>query len=205
MSAVVDRPRRRNAASTARKLLEAARLRFAREGFDGTSIRDIAGDVGVDQALVIRYFGSKEKLFAAACPQEPKTYGIFSGPKDEVAERLLDWLTAIEGGSGDSQFVGLLQASHDDAGTRLLRARIERFTAQLAGTMEGPSRELRADLITAWLLGIAMMSRIARRPSLENKSAADLAPYLLPTLRILATSRIHGHDRTIEIDHPLHS
>lgn len=205
MSAAVDGGRRRNAATTARRLLEAARARFAREGFDRTSIRDIAGDAGVDQALVIRYFGSKEKLFAAACPAEPKTYGIFAGPKDEVPERLLDWLTAIEGGSGDSQFVGLLQSGDDDAATRLLRARLERFTAQLAATMEGPTRELRADLITAWLLGIAVMSRIARRPSLENKTAAELAPYLLPTLRILATSRIHGHDRSIEIDHPLHS
>ena len=68
----VSQPRRRNAAATTRELLEAAQLRFARDGFDRTSIRDIAADVGVDQSLVIRYFGSKERLFAAAMQRKER-------------------------------------------------------------------------------------------------------------------------------------
>lgn len=182
-------PRRRNAAATARKLLEAARMRFARHGFGGTSVREIAADAGVDQALVIRYFGSKEKLFAMACPAEPKTYGVFSGPNDELAERLLDWLVSIEAADGEGQFVTLLRSSSDEAGTNLLRQRLENFTRQLAESIDGPHAELRADLIASWILGIAMMSRIARRPALQGATATELAPHVLPAIGALVSSR----------------
>ena len=189
MSTAADAPRRRNAAATARKLLEAARIRFARDGFERTSVRDIAADACVDQALVIRYFGSKEKLFAMACSAEPKTYGVFSGPKEELAERLLDWVVSIEGAEGEGQFVTLLRSSSDEAGTKLLRQRIDKFTRQLVEGIEGPNAELRADLIAAWLLGIAMMNRIARRPSMQNATAKDLGPFVLPALASLAGRR----------------
>ena len=46
--------RPRNAAQTRADILSAARRRFATEGFDRTTLRAIAADVGVDAALVIR-------------------------------------------------------------------------------------------------------------------------------------------------------
>lgn len=53
--------RRRNASQTRADILSAARRRFAAEGYEGTTLRAIAADVGVDAALVIRYFGSKHQ------------------------------------------------------------------------------------------------------------------------------------------------
>ena len=58
--------RPRDAAQTRADILAAARRRFAAEGFERTTLRAIAADVGVDAALVIRYFGSKQDLFATA-------------------------------------------------------------------------------------------------------------------------------------------
>ena len=58
--------RPRNATGTRADILAAARARFGTDGFDRTTLRAIAADVGVDAALVIRYFGSKQDLFAAA-------------------------------------------------------------------------------------------------------------------------------------------
>ena len=60
----VTRPR--NAAQTRADILSAARRRFGSEGYERTTLRAVAADVGVDAALVIRYFGSKQDLFAAA-------------------------------------------------------------------------------------------------------------------------------------------
>ena len=54
--------RPRNAAQTRADILSAARRRFATEGFEPTTLRSIAADVGVDAALVTRYFGSKQRL-----------------------------------------------------------------------------------------------------------------------------------------------
>ena len=44
----------------------AARSRFGDYGYDGATIRGIAADAGVDAALVHHFFGTKERLFAAA-------------------------------------------------------------------------------------------------------------------------------------------
>ena len=59
-------PRARNANQTRADILAAARLRFGSEGYERTTLRAVAADVGVDPALVIRYFGSKQDLFAEA-------------------------------------------------------------------------------------------------------------------------------------------
>jgi len=46
-------------------ILQVAEALFADKGFDGTSVRDIAGQAGVNLAMISYYFGSKEKLMAA--------------------------------------------------------------------------------------------------------------------------------------------
>ena len=48
------------------RILDAARHRFAEHGLDGTSMRDVAADAGVDPALIHHYFGTKQRLFIAA-------------------------------------------------------------------------------------------------------------------------------------------
>src|SRR5690349_10339198 len=58
--------RARNADATRADILSAARARFGTDGYERTTLRAVAADVGVDAALVIRYFGSKQDLFAAA-------------------------------------------------------------------------------------------------------------------------------------------
>lgn len=47
------------------QLLEVAERLFSKKGFDGTSVRDIAEEAGVNTAMISYYFGSKEKLMEA--------------------------------------------------------------------------------------------------------------------------------------------
>ena len=61
-----DSPRPRNAAATREAILDSAIRNFARAGYDGVGVREIAGDAGVTAMLVNRYFGSKEQLFIEA-------------------------------------------------------------------------------------------------------------------------------------------
>ena len=44
-------------------ILAAARRQFAAQGYDRTSMRGIAAEAGVDQALVAHFFGAKQRLF----------------------------------------------------------------------------------------------------------------------------------------------
>jgi AcrR family transcriptional regulator len=47
------------------QIMEAAEVLFAEQGFNGTSVRDIAEKANVNLAMISYYFGSKEKLLEA--------------------------------------------------------------------------------------------------------------------------------------------
>ena len=47
------------------QLIETAERLFSKKGFDGTSVRDIAEEAGINVAMISYYFGSKEKLMEA--------------------------------------------------------------------------------------------------------------------------------------------
>jgi AcrR family transcriptional regulator len=47
------------------QIIETAEKLFATKGYNGTSVRDIAEDAGVNLAMISYYFGSKEKLMQA--------------------------------------------------------------------------------------------------------------------------------------------
>ncbi|BBD41146.1 TetR family transcriptional regulator (plasmid) [Aminobacter sp. Y103A] len=47
-------------------ILEAARELFMEFGYQAATVRDVAHRASIDPAMVIRYFGSKEELFARA-------------------------------------------------------------------------------------------------------------------------------------------
>jgi len=51
-------------------IIESAQKLFAENGFDGTSVRDIAQEAGINVAMISYYFGSKEKLMEAIIEQK---------------------------------------------------------------------------------------------------------------------------------------
>jgi len=110
--------RPRNASQTRADILSAARRRFATEGYEGTTLRAVAAEVGVDAALVIRYFGSKEDLFAAAAE-----FAIVAGPLDCRSRRRRGVAAAaVLRGVGRRRDVRGAIASRDDERGRLSAA-----------------------------------------------------------------------------------
>src|SRR2546430_6198379 len=57
-------------AETRRAILEAAIVRFGREGYRATSVADIARDASVGGTVAYAYFPSKEALFLAAVDED---------------------------------------------------------------------------------------------------------------------------------------
>ena len=76
----------RRSSDTKAAILAAARTRFAAEGYRSASIRAVARDVGVDAALVVRYFGSKPGLFAAATDIDLRIPDLTDAPAGEHGE-----------------------------------------------------------------------------------------------------------------------
>jgi len=48
-----------------RQIIDAAATLFSRKGFRGTTTREIAGAVGVSEAMLFKHFATKEELYAA--------------------------------------------------------------------------------------------------------------------------------------------
>jgi AcrR family transcriptional regulator len=100
--------RPRNASQTRADILSAARRRFGAEGYERTTLRAVAADVGVDAALAIRYFGSKQDLFAAAADFAIELPDLSSVDREEIAGVLLPRFFAVW---EDETFVALLRAA----------------------------------------------------------------------------------------------
>ena len=71
-------------------ILDSAEQLFAEKGFDGTSVRDIAGHAGVNIAMISYYFGSEQKLLVALIAHRSSyTHGILEELNKD--ERLSPW------------------------------------------------------------------------------------------------------------------
>jgi len=64
-----QRARAEGSAATAARIREAALARFAEEAYEDVSLDALAEDAGVSVRTVLRRFGSKEGLFAAAAAE----------------------------------------------------------------------------------------------------------------------------------------
>src|SRR6202049_1932260 len=104
---MTKRPRK-PAPTRADHLAPAAR-RFATDGYDRTTLRAIASDVGVDAAMVTRYFGSKQDLFATATEFTIELPDLTDAGPDDIADMLLPRYFAVW--EEDHSFMALLQAA----------------------------------------------------------------------------------------------
>ena len=159
-------PSRSVATKTA--LLNAARQLFAQRGFDLVSVRDVAADAGVNAALVIRYFGSKEALFLEAISLPDGVPLPFDGPLHDLGERLARY--ALGKPDADPLLILLRSASSETGGTLLRRAVEAQFIAPLSTRLPGTAPDARAALIAAEVLGLSVLSKIVNAPILKRES-----------------------------------
>ncbi|WP_328331571.1 TetR family transcriptional regulator [Kribbella sp. NBC_00382] len=102
-------PGKRSADRTRAVILAAARERFAADGYERATIRAIAADAAIDPAMVMRYFGNKEKLFAAAAEFDLRLPDLSKLPREEVGAALTNHF--LDRWEDDESLKALLRAS----------------------------------------------------------------------------------------------
>jgi len=172
-------PRRRDAAATRQALLQAARGRFVRLGYERTTLRDVAADAGVNLALIKRYFGSKEGLFKAALAATPRFVG---GPGEfpqdlaALAEALSHQLSAGAWPEyGEHPVLMLLRVTGDERVDSLRRQALAGFSRRVL-EVSGQAEEglLRAQLLVALGVGIAVVRSTVGLQPLTGATSDDL-------------------------------
>ena len=183
-------PKRSDA--TKRAIRSAARERFAAEGYQRATIRAIAADAGIDPAMVMRYFGNKEQLFAAAAQIDVRMPDLSAVPRENlgvtVAEHFLNrW------GEGDDTLVALLRSAmtHPAAAERAREIFADQITVAAAGVVSDPAEaRTRAGLVASQVLGMAVCRFVLRFPPIVDIPRAELIAWLGGTLQRYLTGTV---------------
>ena len=168
---------------------DAATDLFSRDGYSTTTVRDIATAAGVDPALVMRHFGSKEALFldtmSAVLDQQP----VFMGPTETLGADLIEFLL----GSGEQVrgvFLALVRASDGDAIRPRLRIHHNNaFVAPLRARLSGADVELRARLGASLVGGLLYTLWVVEDEALQSAGSSEIVRVYGPLLQELITPR----------------
>ena len=197
--------RRGGDSGTKEAILAAARTRFGDYGYVGATIRGIAADAGVDAALVHHFFGTKERLFAAAMrlpvvPSELVATALAPGarePGQSLGEHLLRTvLGAWDVAEMRATFVGLLRSAvtSEQAAGMLREFATEAILGRIAGAAApGPSgadAQFRAALVASQVLGLALTRYVLELDPIVRAGTDDLAAAIGPTLERYLTGEI---------------
>jgi AcrR family transcriptional regulator len=171
--------RKRNAEATRQAILAAAKTQFARAGYEGAFLRDIAADAGVDAALINRYFGGKEGLFAAVLTNTISSQKLFSGDRKTLGRELAKLFAAKSAPGSDERMQGfrlILRAATSTAtASHLNRAVHDRFMDPIAGWMGGENPDVRARLFSALFMGLLVEGLIRDEPLGETERDAFIS------------------------------
>lgn len=170
-------PRPRNAEATRAAILAAALDRFSREGYDNVGMRDVAGDVGVDAALVSRYFGSKDVLFetvldscdngGALMNRDRASFGVRVA-REVVFERKSE--TKLKG-----LLILLRSISSPRAQEIIHRGANERFYGPFAEWVGGEDGAIRSRLAAGFIMGMAISREITGGFAMSHEDCEEMA------------------------------
>jgi AcrR family transcriptional regulator len=185
---------------TRERILTSARDLFSRNGIDKTSIRAIAADAGVDPALVHHYYGTKQRLFAAAIhiPIDPMDIlrPLRDTPVDDIGHTLLTLLVSLWDSELGKGFIAAIRSLL--AGTMevsLFRSFLQEVIAVEVGSrVDDPpgSGRLRVQFVASQLVGVVMARYILELDPFKTLSVEQIADTIGPNVQRYLTGDLPG-------------
>ena len=182
--------RRPGTSGTRDAILAAARRQFGEQGYDRTTLRSVAAEAGVDPALVVHFFGSKQGLFLAGVelPIDPAVLvdEIAAAPRSEVGARMASFLlAAMEDPDIRNRWIGIIRAatSEPEAARRLREILETRLFTPLAQALGVEDAEFRATLAGSHIVGLGMARFIVRVEPIASAAPEKIAAAIAPTLQ----------------------
>ncbi|MEO3892209.1 TetR family transcriptional regulator [Nonomuraea sp. B5E05] len=172
-------------------ILKAARKRFAADGYGRATMRAIAADACIDPAMIIRYFGSKERLFVAAAQHDLALPDPRTIPRDRVGATLVDaFLSRWE---RDETIQVLLRAScTNPVAVEHMRSLFATQLVPVAVALLGdtPEAARRAALASSQILGLALCRFVLAFQPVVDMSREEIIAWIGPAVQhhLLGTS-----------------
>lgn len=175
-----------DAEASRRALLEAARAVFDEVGYDRATTREIGDRAGVDPALIARYFDSKEGLFIAAIAAgSPEDDEIDFAPAELLRFLLERW--DERGHNPISRALAspaLTPGAREQISAVVGDRVITGLAAELRACGSGDA-ELRAELLVALAVGVAMTRANGTLETLAATPREEVLEALAPLVRAL--------------------
>ncbi|WP_144714977.1 TetR/AcrR family transcriptional regulator [Curtobacterium pusillum] len=153
----------KDAEATRLLLVQAARRRFAFDGYRATTVRDIAADAGVNVALINRYFVSKEGLFRACLDRVVRDLDTEESTTPDLERALRNLIAHVVQSPTDEdsiQLMLLLRSSGDDGADAVRRETLRHYAERLARVVGGEVTDdllVRGEIALAVVLGMTML------------------------------------------------
>jgi AcrR family transcriptional regulator len=177
---------RRTSQETKAAILAAARERFGASGFQAATIRGIAADAGIDPSMVMRYFGNKDELFAAAAEFDLRFPDITELDRAAVGRSLVShFLQRWEGSEDGEALVILLRSSatNADAAQRMQQIFAKQLQPLVATLVPAGEARWRSGLIATQILGVAWCRFVLRLPEVVTMTRAEIVDWVGPTIQ----------------------
>lgn len=190
------RGRRAGDSGTREAVLAAAKARFATDGFAATTIRKVATDAGVDPALVMQFYHSKDVLFAASLAVSAAALArmadAFDGPPDGLGERVTRaFLSLWEEASADAAaLMAMLRGavSNEFASAQVRDFVQARLVEVISPKLQGrPDATRRAGFAIAMLMGLILGRDVVRIPTLAVEDQETVVRLVGPAIQAVLT------------------
>ncbi|MEV0845022.1 TetR family transcriptional regulator [Streptomyces sp. NPDC049954] len=179
----------RRSDATRATILTAARERFAADGYEKATIRAIARDAKIDPSMVMRYYGNKAGLFAAAVAIDPGLPGLPLEPREEIGRTLVRHFLTLWEENGELTALMRVGATDPAAAERMQFVLREQLIplARLVGPRPEQART-RAALCASTVLGLALTRYVLRFPESVALGREQIVDWLGPTIQRYLTA-----------------
>ncbi len=168
------------------RILAAARTLFSSKGYERTTIRCVAEVADIHPSLVIRYFRSKERLFAAAVTFDLRLPDLTQTPKSKVGIALVHhFLDRWEGPLAGDELPSLIRAAvtHPEARERMVQIFEQQATPYLKSICSPRKARDCAALIATQLMGLAYTRYVLKLPAVTQLSREAILRHVGATLQ----------------------
>ncbi len=179
------------------RIVEAARENFMRDGYERATVRKIAGDAGVDVAMVYYFFGNKEGLFGASVltgPQHPlhQLASLLDESTEQIGPRLVrGFLEHWDDGGVFEPLLTLWRSAsiQPQARSVLHDALAGPMAERVAAEFKVSDAELRVELVASHLMGLAFARYQLKIEPIASTPVDDLVTLVGPTVERYLTGR----------------
>jgi TetR/AcrR family transcriptional regulator, transcriptional repressor of aconitase len=166
--------------SRRQQIVQAARARFADQGFAGTSMANVVAEAGLSTGAIYRYFRSKDELVVAVCEQGSNVF-----PKDLTADAIhnfLEHVRAMANEMGHARLAAQIyaEAALSPALSEVVQGQLAELRGKVVELMPGVSKS-RAEQVAEVFVAIC----VGYSQQLAVRGDVDSAPFSAALVEII--------------------